>query len=707
MTTRIGTYGANQQYLSNITNIQLQVNTDEEQVSTGKISQSYSGIAAASDSLLNFQVQNSEEETYQTDNSITNTKLQAATSAISGIQTTVTNFMNELQSFQQNGATNQSSVNQIQTFAFQAMQNMQAYLGSNINGEYLFGGGRTSSTPMVMAASTLSNFQSIYNGSSITYPTTTGADLLNTTIGPKQSTALTFLPQSGCIVAANADALSPVVQGSTINVADTSSNNGTFTVRSQASTNTQGQPLGETTTAAGAGSNALITYGTTPDTLTNATTGNLNFAFAPNGQMTVTPSNANTMAALTTGTNFTVSGSTGNAWDGSYSVVSNVDGVVTLANNENTAQPETVASTALAVTDQTTSSGIPLTAGNLTFATSTSATTGLTTVTLTSAGANDFAGVSAGQYVTFGGTDNHNGTFQVSAATGNTISFTMNPDAVRVSQFLPQTGRKDVSVSAEDSSGNGNTFTSVNYGSLSFNPDGTNGETITAATPGCFVDAQGSFSPAIGTILKLSSTSGVNDGTYTVTGNDGTNISIQSNTLNAETNSTTGQISSTSYYQGDSLQQSSIVGQGRVVNIGTTAADPAFEKAIRAMGLIAQGTYGTAGGLDQNMNRVTQALYLLNDSLESPAAGTPPFGPESSSSINSVQQAIGYTQSIITQQTTSESQVQGYLETQISSQTNANPTTSVTDLMNDSNALQAAYEALAQVHSLSLLNYLK
>ena len=707
MTNRIGTYGAGQQYLQQILALQDRTNKEELQVSSGKVSQTYSGIAASANTVLNFQVSEALTQQYQTDNSITTTKLQAAGAAVTGIQNTVTNFKSELQTFRQNNATDPQSIRQLQTFAFQALQDMQAYLGTNINGNYLFSGGKTSTVPMQLPAATLDKFQALYNGSTLAYPTTGSADLLDVNMTNRQTTALSFVPSTGVIVAAQADALAPVTAGSNITIAGTTSNNGTFNVKSQAATNVSGGALGETTTAAGAGTTASITYGTAANTLSNGTTGALNFAFAPNGQMTITPTTANTLSALTVGTNFTVSGSTGNAWDGSYTVTGNVGGTVTIQNNEAPVNEEAVASSNMSLTDTTTGTTAALTAGTLRYSSTASATTGLTTVTLTAAGANDFSGISVGDYVRMAGTSEHNGTFQVSAVSGNSISFTMNPDAVRVSQLLPQTGRTDVTVTGNDTQGNASSFISKDYGSLTFSPTGNGGETITAATAGAFITPAGTIAPQAGALVTLASKSGVNDGTYTVVSNDGTNIVIQSNLVATENNSTTATLSSSSYYKGDGMLQQQVIDQGRTVTVGTTAADPAFEKAIRAMGIIAQGVYGTAGGLDKNMGRIGNAMFLLNDALQSPAAGVPPYGPEASSDLNSVTQSIGYTQQIIAQRNSTQDQIKGYLQTQIAAQINTDPTTAVTMLLNDSNSLQAAYQALSQIRNLNLMNYLK
>ena len=709
MTNRIGTYGAGQQYLQQILALQSRTNQEELQVSSGKLSQTYSGISQSANTVLNFQVSASLTQQYVTDNSVTDTKLQASTAAVTGMQTTITNFKNQLVSFQQNSNTNPQEIKQLQTFAFQAMQDMQAYLGANINGDYLFSGGKTSTAPVQLPASTVENFQNIYDGSNLSYPTTGSANLLNVTMTNRQTTAMSFDPSTGVIVAAQADALAPVTTGSNITIAGTTSNNGIYNVKSQAATNYSGQALAEAPAPTGAGAGATVTYGSAPTLIQPATTGGLNYAFAANGQMTVTPTNANTLAALTPGTRFTVTNTTGGAWDGSYIVTGNSGGTVTFDNNEAPVNAETVASTSMSVYDATTALGsnLPLTAGNLRFASTSSATTGLTTVTLTGAGANDFSSLNVGDYITIGGTQDHNGSFQVSAVTGNTVSFTMNPQAARVSQFLPQTNRSDVTVTGNDSQGSPTSFIDKNYGTLSFSPNGNGGETLTASTAGAFTNAAGEVVPQAGALLKLDSKSGVNDGTYTVVSNDGTNIVIKSNLLKAETNSTTATLSSTSYYQGDSMIQQQIIDQNRSVAIGTTASDPAFEKALRAMGIIAQGVYGTAGGLDNNMDRVSKSIYLLNDSLESPAAGTPPYGPEKSSDLNSISQTLGYTQQIISTRNTTMTQIKGYLQTQISAQINSDPTTAVTTLLNDSNSLQAAYQALSQICNLNLMSFLK
>ena len=58
--------------------------------------------------------------------------------------------------------------------------------------------------------------------------------------------------------------------------------------------------------------------------------------------------------------------------------------------------------------------------------------------------------------------------------------------------------------------------------------------------------------------------------------------------------------------------------------------------------MIAQGVYGTAGGLDQNTERVDDALNLIKSSLQRATSGTLPFGAELSGNMEQLQIDIGY-----------------------------------------------------------------
>lgn len=714
--TRIGTLGANTAYIDRILDIQTRINDGQIQVSTGLKSQSYSGIAVDANSLLNFETEKAQAKQFIDGNKNVDTKLKAASSSLTGVQKSLKTFRDQLATFYSGNTTDRAKVEQIQNFAYQSMLDIQGYLGVSVNGQNLFSGGRVTTDPVELPSATLSGFQAIYNGSTRTWPTSRSAQLLDTSITRSETAKLFFNAATGTIRAADADSLTPLATGAGITIANSVSNNTTYQIRSHAVMNVAGTALAETN-GAGSGS-PTISYGSTPTQILPAATTNLDFAFAANGNMTITPTTANSLSALTTGTTFTVNGSTGNAWDGAYKVVSNTNGVVELTTDTLQARSESItqsAATAPLSLSRNYGAATAMTTGTISITATPSAVTGATTVTITPAGAADFAAYSAGDTITIGGSGEHNGTFTVSAvgAGGSSLSYIVNSDAVRVSQLLPQSGRTGVSIDFDVGPGQTNdqiTATTGSlaggYGTLTFSPTGTTGERITGSNgANSFISAAGAPYPPVGQVITLSSTTGVNDGVYKVTANNGSNIEIESVLLTTET-VTTADISASSWYKGDTLQIQHRIDDNRQVDVGIYASDTAFEKAFRALGLIAQGAWGTAGGLDNNQARITQAKFLINDAIESPAAGTPPFGTELRGDIQSVQQNLGFVQQMIANKNEKHNNFIDFLQTRITGIEQIDSTTAVTALLADSNALQASYQSLAKIQSLSLLNYL-
>ena len=703
--SRIGTLGANSSYLNQLLAIQQRVSKEQIQVSSGLKSLNYSGIAVESNSLVNFENDKTKATQYQTNNNIASTRLNIASTAIDSVQKTIKTFRDQLQVFQSSKGRTQQNVEQIQSFAFQAMMNIQSYLSTNVDGQYVFGGARTSTVPVQFGFTSLTQFQSIYDGDDVTYPTTRAADLQKVALTNKEMTSLSVVPATGIVTAAKSDSLKSVAASGLVTLSGLNANNGDFTGRAHALTNVAGTALAEGTSAAGTG--AVVTYGSTPGTVSDALaggTGALTFAFTADGGMTMTPQNATALAApLTVGTKFTLSGTAGNAWDGAFKVesVDSSTGAVRFVTDTDTATEEQVAAGSLSIARN----GAAAAASTGTTTMTAAVVGGQTRVTVSSTAA-DFAAFGAGDTVTLGGSDYHNGTYTVVSATANSVTFALNPDALRLSKFVPQTGRSDVSMTFTDANGNTQTIDPQIYGALSFSPTGTAGERITA-TNGAAFSVNGVPIPAVGTVIKLTSTSGVNDGAYEVVANNGGNLEIRSTLLAAgDTNVTAGRVDASTWYNGDTLAVKHHVSADRAVDVGVYASDPAFEKALRGMALIAQGAYGTAGGLENNLDRLGQALYLLNDSLESPAAGTAPFGAESRGDIKTVQSNLGFTNSVISDATTAHKQYVAFLDQRIIDISQADRTETITLLLSDSNALQASYQSLAKVQSLSLINYL-
>lgn len=235
------------------------------------------------------------------------------------------------------------------------------------------------------------------------------------------------------------------------------------------------------------------------------------------------------------------------------------------------------------------------------------------------------------------------------------------------------------------------------------------GDTITAATAGSLAGI------AVGSTITVAN-SASNDGTYTVVSNDGTNITISgtiAGTAVTVTNTVAGEgptagvtLSSASPYSGDTLDTTFRVSEDRSFDIDINAIDPAFEKAIRAMALIAQGVFGTNGGLDNNQQRIDEALYLIDSALDPITTGTAPFGTELTSNIEDLDQEMGYERVLIDQTNTRFKELIGFFEGRIAEVENVDLLDAVTRLTDDQQALEASYQALARIKQLSLSNFL-
>lgn len=307
--------------------------------------------------------------------------------------------------------------------------------------------------------------------------------------------------------------------------------------------------------------------------------------------------------------------------------------------------------------------------------------------TITAANANALVDYPIGSIITISGTTSNDGTYSVTANTGTAIT-------VRTKELAAEVAAAGTLTFPVLGTGDTTSITNTTTGNLTF----ATANTITAATAG------GLSSIAVGSSFTVSGTAS-NNGTYTVLSNTGTVITIAAKTITNE-GPVNGTVAADSYYNGDLLELNHRMDVNRELNLGVNAVDPAFEKAIRAMGIIAQGQFGTAGGLDQNITRVTEALYLLNDALEHPAPGTPPYGTEQASDIESVQRLIGTNQKIISDKNKDHLKFIGFLDTQIGDIENIDQSEAITRLLDESRTLQASFQTLAEVRNLSLLNFL-
>ena len=236
-------------------------------------------------------------------------------------------------------------------------------------------------------------------------------------------------------------------------------------------------------------------------------------------------------------------------------------------------------------------------------------------------------------------------------------------------------------------------------------------DTISTATLGAFDTVQAGMS------IVITGSTG-NNTTYTISSvsDDGTTITLNepllaaaapdANIVNFEVLQAPGTIRVLNYYDGDELTVDHRLDTTRGFTIDINAIDPAFEKAIRAMGIIAQGQYGTTGGLENNRQLFDDAKFLLNHSLTGRSIGPAPYGSEEISSIESVSTLTAFKRITIQQTTQFHRETIVYSENRIAERENIDRNEAITKLLSETNALEVAYQTIARVEKLSLVNYM-
>lgn len=258
--------------------------------------------------------------------------------------------------------------------------------------------------------------------------------------------------------------------------------------------------------------------------------------------------------------------------------------------------------------------------------------------------------------------------------------------------------------------------TLADTGALTFNDNDPAADSIVAATDQAFANF------TAGDTIYLNGTPAGYNGYYTIASIGDTDLggAETQNTItlnpNAELTDSGGAVaytgltitSNTSYYRGDNTVNTVKIDTDRTIDLDLNAQNPAFEKAIRALGLIAQGEYGTPGGLDQNTDRVDDALWLLDSSLDFPTQGTAPNGQtELTDSIENIQFDFSYKRVRLTEASEQHTSFVGTLKSQIADIEVADPLESVTRLLDESRALEASYQAVGRINELSLVDFLR
>jgi len=666
--TRISTLSANNQLIKFMQQGQVRLQEKQVQLATEQNSTIYTGIAKNSERLIN--VENTREllDNYNKTNALMDMRLNVTSTVLTGIDDTLNSFRRDLISFQATSKTDVLDVRDVQNAAFTGLQSIESYLNTDVNGEFLFSGGRVTTQPVDLGLTTLSALQTKYDGANIIYPTyrdnhihhkmtaATGNPTNPTGAG---FTDLSFLAGAGgTITTANL-----ATQVNTITLSGSVEANDIYSVT------VNGTTVSYTATGAEANMDAIrdnlfaaINADATISTFITAAAGGA-------GEITLTSDVA--------GTAFTSSSSSTN-----FTATAQIDNV-TLANTFAIGDSVSVNVNGLgAVVYPVVANDLTLNGDGTGGAVAGNSAAAFNNITTKVAAAINADAPSAAIV-----------TAAASGGGGGVITLTADTAGTAFSH-----------VSSATTAGTGTATGTTATPNLSANADNKATTVITTANANAFANL------AVGASITISgANTATNDGTYTIASNSAGVITVAATeTIAATDNNDAGLtlISDISYFSGDEISQTHNVNKTRSFEVDLTGVDPAFEKAIRALFHIAQGAFKTGGGLDQNQSRVSDSLYLIDSALDRNPGGTPPFGTELTSSIEQVSQDIGYDRVLIDQTKTTNLSLINFFDNRISDIETVDPLEIYTRLVDEQTALEASYQAMARVRQLSLSQFL-
>lgn len=778
MTTRVPTTATYRIYMNNMSNQKSSINRLSYQATTGNKYDSYDQYGLSSYRILSLQNEQSVVEKYLETNSISQVVLESQQKAVDDIRSAVIDFRDQLREFFANDLTKMSkdpseeeliALQNTQEAAFEAMSLMAYYLNSQVDGNYIFGGGKDGQKPVDFPYTTLEDFQAAYDGKILTYPTsysaslsemsstselTNGATLKQNfqTLTPKTTVRtgeatneMRFDSANKTLTANNVDTFKGFSAGDKIGVTGTAGNNKTLTV---ASVSDDGKTL-------------TFVEDVADETLTNSAgvtfTKGWSFVNTPEDILQNQPETnvlkgaTGEFSNLKAGEKMKIEGTGAN--DGYKTIESiSLDGsTVTFKEQVVTEAPVTTAKA-----HQSLDTGTITAQSNAgTVIQSFTVNKDQLTVagqTLKALNANTFANVKAGQNITIndklyyvkdvsddGKTLTFSGNVPDAADwTGTTVEFATRSDTRGfITDSLKgsalQTG--DIGFYAKDNAmkaavkgafssyktgdtlvvqgadGNDRMYivksVSADGRTVSFDDSTPVAEDMNITNGKQITDGKGitiGKSYPVGATVDLGKTSGAYNGKYTVTGvsDNGKTLTVKTKDFpeyGAEETFATADVATYSYYNGGYLKTTYRVSETSAFSNDVTAASSAFEKLFRAMGEIAQGNLLDADNPESAHARVSDALNILDASLNANSK-------EKNGDITSIQYSVISKLDLV--KTTIESQTASKesLTTYINNMTQVDKTEAVTYLLQAKQDLEVSYSVLSAINRLSLLQYL-
>ena len=294
-------------------------------LASGFVSQDYAGIAESSNRLVGLESARTAMQRFVLNNERVDRQLAVVEDTLASFQDLSKDVRTALIDFSKTERSDAVDVRLMQEMAFKSLQSLEALLNTEYDGRYLYSGTKVRTPPADFGLTTLQDFQTAFEGNTVTYPTTRDAHLASVALGHADTGDLTFDRATSTITAAAAGTLARIPVGAVVSIGGTTSNDARYTV--VANTGTVLTVAAEKLSTSEAAPAATLTAGD-EQILDVTATGGLTID-ADAG--TIAAATAGSLASLEVGALFTLDGAPSAANDGTYRVVSNDGTTVTIA----------------------------------------------------------------------------------------------------------------------------------------------------------------------------------------------------------------------------------------------------------------------------------------------------------------------------------------------------------------------------------------
>lgn len=529
--TRISTNAANALLVQQIFRTQQRVVEGEVQITSEKRSIDYQGIAINSQRLVNIENTRDALQRYITNNEQMDVRLEVRESVLEGVYDTIKDFRSQLRTYGTFEPKDSERVQDIQNSALRSLKSLQDLLNTDVDGRHLFAGTRSTTQPVDFGLTSLSAFQTTYDGARSTVPTTRDAHLADFSIATdtnnenKQyitnanflqfrqeelydinftSGTKTIAAQTKADGSAATSVFSSLSAGDSITLTGSTSNNSTFTVA----------------TVSSDGSSITVNEAVAAEFDTDGVTFSGALALTPGTGTSIIEASSAMFSNVTAGTDIVITDSTSN--NGTYKVSSvSSDGRTITINTEMLRDESSVTSPTITYPDPVDPTK------TLTLDSTTLGTLSFTRSNDTVTATGSLSALTVGTAFTVSGSTHNNGTYTVKTNDGTNL--------VIESVKLTDEGTA-VTNSATDSTHT--VFDLFTRTDVVYDTGGT----ITVVRSGASTGVEGVFSSlAVGsTVATTNSNTGGNDQTYTVSAisADGSQITVTPVPGTSETDST-------------------------------------------------------------------------------------------------------------------------------------------------------------------------